>query len=269
MWGLKLQAKLGRGKALSAKLVIPWKCFCKHARVRTLTEVLKLRFIFCCWSPTEQNVKSPQQSVWCWEQTADLLTYHILFRRHPAWEWTLVMKNISPPTKKALIQYQWRHWIPPKKAHLCFFLDVFPLKVSNLFHSQTLSNWIVNLWWQLFIRPAPEMLMSNYFSLMTSPQITSGDSGPQVWTVVSVLQLLEEISSHFDVFPGGPSPFQVCSTKDKTNKSQICFSSICLSAFSQIWSLTAPWNEKWTCCCKTSSLLQTCFNASQRWGGLK
>lgn len=61
------------------------------------------------------------------------------------------------------------------------FTDVFRLEVSHLFHTQTPSNWIVNLWWQLIIRPSSEVLMRSYFSWLTSPQITSGDSSFWVW----------------------------------------------------------------------------------------
>ena len=69
-----------------------------------------------------------------------------------------------------------------KIVHLGLFIDVFPSKVSHLFHTQTPSNWIVNLWWRLIIWPASEVLMRSYFSWMTSPQITPGDSGLRVLT---------------------------------------------------------------------------------------
>lgn len=61
------------------------------------------------------------------------------------------------------------------------YTDVFRLEVSHLFHTQTPSNWILNLWWRLIIRPSSEVLMKSYFSWLTSPQITSGDSGFWVW----------------------------------------------------------------------------------------
>lgn len=74
----------------------------------------------------------------------------------------------------------------PQKTHLGLFIDVFLSKVSHLFHTQTLSNWIVNLWWRLIIRPVSEVLMRSYFSWMTSPQITSGNSRLQVLTCFRV-----------------------------------------------------------------------------------
>lgn len=68
-----------------------------------------------------------------------------------------------------------------KRSSLGPFTDVFRLEVSHLFHTQTPSNWIVNLWWRLIIRPSSEVLMRSYFSWLTSPQITSGDSSFWVW----------------------------------------------------------------------------------------
>lgn len=85
---------------------------------------------------------------------------------------------------------------PPKKAHLDLFIDVFPSKVSHLFHAQTLINWIVNLWWRLIIRPASEVLMRSYFSLVTSPHITSGNSRLRVLACLRVfLPVAREIQS--------------------------------------------------------------------------
>lgn len=98
----------------------------------------------------------------------------------------------------------------PKKVNLGLFTDVFPLKVSHLFHTQTLSNWIVNLWWRLIIRPSSEVLMRSYFSWMTSPQITPGDSGFRVWTCFfgAFLLLARGIKMSVLCFPGAASGFK-------------------------------------------------------------
>lgn len=78
-----------------------------------------------------------------------------------------------------------RWWFQKLALQKCtvwvFLLMCFALEVSHLFHTQTPSNWIVNLWWRLIIRPSSEVLMRSYFSWLTSPQITSGDSGFWVW----------------------------------------------------------------------------------------
>lgn len=97
-----------------------------------------------------------------------------------------------------------------KNVHLGPFIDVFPSKVSHLFHTQTPSNWIVNLWWRLIIRPASEVLMRSYFSWMTSPQITPGDSGLRVLTCFfeCVFFLQEELNCQLYAFPGAASGFK-------------------------------------------------------------
>lgn len=145
---------------------------------RTPTNSLNESPIFCCWSLTEYKVKSLEQSVWCEEfKSSDSpcsrwqTTQH--GERRP-WDLmnTPIYFSIHHPEAEKM----------PKKVNLGLFTDVFPLKVSHLFHTQTLSNWIVNLWWRLIIRPSSEVLMRSYFSWMTSPQITSGDSGLWVWT---------------------------------------------------------------------------------------
>lgn len=85
-----------------------------------------------------------------------------------------------------------------ERVDLGLFTDVFALKVSHLFHSQTVSNWIVNLWWRLIMRHSSEVLMRSYFSRMTSPQITAGDSGLWVWTCFPehFFSLREELKCH-------------------------------------------------------------------------
>lgn len=97
-----------------------------------------------------------------------------------------------------------------QKTHLGLFIDVFLSKVSHLFHTQTLSNWIVNLWWRLIIRPVSEVLMRSYFSWMTSPQITSGNSRLQVLTCFRVfLSVARGIKlSFFLWFPAAASGFK-------------------------------------------------------------
>lgn len=91
-----------------------------------------------------------------------------------------------------------------ERVDLGLFTDVFPLKVSHLFHSQTVSNWIVNLWWRLIMRLSSEVLMRSYFSRMTSPQITPGDSGLWVWTCFPehFFSLREKLKCHFCALPG-------------------------------------------------------------------
>lgn len=115
-----------------------------------------------------------------------------------------------PPSRRhcpsAIASISLRHVTPPplpkkkkKKAHLGLCADVFPSKVSHLFHTQTLSNWIVNLWWRLIIRPASEVLMRSYFSRITSPQITAGNSRLWVLTCFGAFfftQFEEELNCH-------------------------------------------------------------------------
>lgn len=98
---------------------------------------------------------------------------------------------------------------PPKKPNLGLFADVFPSKVSHLFHTQTLSNWIVNLWWRLIIRPASEVLMRSYFSGITSPQTTSGNSRLWVLTCFGAffIQFEEELNCHLFVEENGKGPY--------------------------------------------------------------
>lgn len=85
------------------------------------------------------------------------------------------------PSLTAPNRWQFRKLAPQKCAVWVFLLMCFALEVSHLFHTQTPSNWIVNLWWRLIIRPSSEVLMSSYFSWLTSPQITSGDFSFLVW----------------------------------------------------------------------------------------
>lgn len=85
------------------------------------------------------------------------------------------------PSLTASNRWRFRKLALQKCAVWVFLLMCFALEVSHLFHTQTPSNWIVNLWWRLIIRPSSEVLMRSYFSWLTSPQITSGDSGFWVW----------------------------------------------------------------------------------------
>lgn len=87
----------------------------------------------------------------------------------------------SVPSLTASNRWRFRKLALQKCAVWVFLLMCFALEVSHLFHTQTPSNWIVNLWWRLIIRPSSEVLMRSYFSWLTSPQITSGDSGFWVW----------------------------------------------------------------------------------------
>lgn len=93
----------------------------------------------------------------------------------------------------------------PQKAHLGLLTDVIPSKVSHLFHTQTFSNWIVNLWWRLIIRPASEVLMRSYFSWVTSLQITPGYFGLWVLTCFAVfLSVARRIKLSYFSFPRLP-----------------------------------------------------------------
>lgn len=103
---------------------------------------------------------------------------------------------------------------PKKYAVWVLLLMCFALEVSHLFHTQTPSNWIVNLWWRLIIRPSSEVLMRSYFSWLTSPQITSGDSSFWVWMRFRVsVRLAGGIKMSCWCFAGPVSGFRL----EKTN----------------------------------------------------
>lgn len=147
--------------------------------------------------------------------------------QHGEW-WPLDLTNIRCPGDRAYLlghQSAWGTNLVPKKAHLGLFTDVFPSKVSHLFHTQTLSNWIVNLWWRLIIRPASEVLMRSYFSWMTSLQITPGYFRLQVLTCFAVfLSVARGIKlSYFFAFPRPPSSSSLLKERLKFDI-QICAS---------------------------------------------
>lgn len=124
--------------------------------------------------------------------------------QHGEW-WPPDLTNIRGPGDIAHLFEHLSAQNHPKKPIWVLFIDVFPSKVSHLFHTQTLSTWIVNLWWWLIIWPASEALMRSYFSWMTSPQITSGKSRLQVLTCFGVfLSVARRIKlSFFSCFPAG------------------------------------------------------------------
>lgn len=74
----------------------------------------------------------------------------------------------------------------PKKVHSDLLTDVFFSQSWVICSSprHPLIGFQIFGWW-LIIWPASEVLMRSYFSWMTSPQITSGNTRLQLWTCVS------------------------------------------------------------------------------------